>query len=191
MKNLAKNLLNFSGFITKYDIDKNILNINYYKSGKDTYQKVKISDKKKSDLLSKANENSEEFSETWCTRWCVTYRGDDGSIEYGNCTDWDCHTSYYYLSDGSDSDSNGGNGSGSNTSYNSTNKECEKGYTLNYDGKCVAIPFQIDNQLKGKDKKFTPQTEHTKLWKSLMEKALRDSNQVVEAVLAAQDEEKV
>ena len=56
---------------------------------------------------------------------------------------------------------------------------------------CADFAAWLNNQLKGKDKKFTPQTEHTKLWKSLMEKALRDSNQVVEAVLAAQDEEKV
>lgn len=144
-----KELLNFSGFITEYDINKNIVAINYYKNGEDTYQKVKISNKKKDNLLSKANENSEEFSETYCNRWCVTYRGQDGSIEYGNCTDWVCHTSYYYLDEGSNSNNNGGNGDGNNTSYTSTNKECAEGYALNYDGKCVALP-KIINELTGK-----------------------------------------
>ncbi len=144
-----KELLNFSGFITEYDINKNIVAINYYKNGEDTYQKVKVSNKKKDNLLSKANENSEEFSETYCNRWCVTYRGQDGSIEYGNCTDWVCHTSYYYLDEGSNSNNNGGNGDGNNTSYTSTNKECAEGYALNYDGKCVAIP-EIINELTDK-----------------------------------------
>ncbi len=144
-----KNLLNFSGFITKYDINKNIININYYKSGKDTYQKIKTSNKKKDNLLSRADENTVEYSETWCTRWCVTYRGQDGSIEYGNCTEYDCHTSYYYISDGSNSNSNGGNGDGNNTSYSTKTKDCAEGYAPNYDGKCVALP-KIINELIGK-----------------------------------------
>lgn len=144
-----KNLLNFSGFITEYDMNKNVTALKYYKNGKDTYQKVKISNKKKDNLLSKANENSEEFSETNCTRWCQTFEGQDGEKEYRNCTDWVCHTSYYFLDDGSNSNSNGGNGDGNNTSYTSTNKECAEGYALNYDGKCVALP-KIINELEGK-----------------------------------------
>jgi len=51
---------------------------------------------------------------------------------------------------------------------------------------CADFAAWLNNCLKGKDKKFTPKAEHTKLWKSLMEQPLRESNQVVKAVLAAE-----
>ncbi len=56
---------------------------------------------------------------------------------------------------------------------------------------CADFAAWLNSKLIGKDKKFTPQKEHTKLWKSLMEQALRDSNQVIEATLAVQNGEDV
>lgn len=54
---------------------------------------------------------------------------------------------------------------------------------------CADFASWLNDRLKGKDKKFTPKTEHSKLWKSLMAQALRESSQVVDVVLAHQKEE--
>lgn len=46
----------------------------------------------------------------------------------------------------------------------------------------------LNRKIRGKDKKFTPQAEHTKLWKELLLIQLREQNQMVKAVLAATKE---
>lgn len=57
----------------------------------------------------------------------------------------------------------------------------------------VATDFAqwLNKKILGKDKKFTPQAEHTKLWKELMLLQLREQNQMVKAVLATTKEERV
>ena len=51
----------------------------------------------------------------------------------------------------------------------------------------VATDFAqwLNRKIQRQDKKFTPQAEHTKLWKELMLVQLREHNQMVKAVLAA------
>jgi CRISPR-associated protein Csy1 len=46
---------------------------------------------------------------------------------------------------------------------------------------CSDFANWFNGRLKGKDKKFTPQREHTRMWKSIMEKELRDHTQMIEA----------
>jgi CRISPR-associated protein Csy1 len=57
----------------------------------------------------------------------------------------------------------------------------------------VAIDFAhwLNRRIQGNDKKFTPLVEHTKLWKVLMLRQLREQNQMVKAVLAVTKEEQV
>lgn len=43
----------------------------------------------------------------------------------------------------------------------------------------------LNKKIQGKDKKFTPQTEHTKLWRVLMLEELREHRNMVKAVIAA------
>ncbi|HHL31773.1 MAG TPA: hypothetical protein ENJ41_04245, partial [Oceanospirillales bacterium] len=38
----------------------------------------------------------------------------------------------------------------------------------------------LNRQLRGKDKQFTPQTEHTKQWKKLLEQPLREHIEQIE-----------
>jgi CRISPR-associated protein Csy1 len=47
----------------------------------------------------------------------------------------------------------------------------------------------LNRKIQGVDKKFTPQAEHTKLWKDLMMMQLREQSQMVAAVLAKNKEE--
>ncbi|WP_188151015.1 type I-F CRISPR-associated protein Csy1 [Teredinibacter waterburyi] len=49
----------------------------------------------------------------------------------------------------------------------------------------------LNRKIQGKDKKFTPQPEHTKLWSSLMLEQLREHNEMVKVVVAANREEQV
>jgi CRISPR-associated protein Csy1 len=55
----------------------------------------------------------------------------------------------------------------------------------------VAIDFArwLNRKIQGNEKKFTPLAEHTKLWKELMLRQLREQNQMVKAVLAAKKDE--
>ena len=55
----------------------------------------------------------------------------------------------------------------------------------------VATDFAhwLNRRIQGNDKKFTPLAEHTKLWKELMFRQLREQNQMVKAVLAVTKEE--
>ena len=57
----------------------------------------------------------------------------------------------------------------------------------------VATDFArwLNKKIQGKDKKFTPQAEHTKLWIALMAPYLREQNTMVKAVLAHTKEELV
>ena len=57
----------------------------------------------------------------------------------------------------------------------------------------VATDFArwLNKKIRGKDKKFTPQAEHTKLWIELMGPYLREQNTMVKAVLAHTKEELV
>ena len=41
----------------------------------------------------------------------------------------------------------------------------------------------------GKEKKFTPQTEHSQLWTILLEQPLREYNQMIEVDIKFQDRE--
>jgi CRISPR-associated protein Csy1 len=49
---------------------------------------------------------------------------------------------------------------------------------------CADFASWLNWKLVGKEKKFTPQTEHSRLWKKLMEPVLRDSCLMIDAVLA-------
>jgi CRISPR-associated protein Csy1 len=52
---------------------------------------------------------------------------------------------------------------------------------------CVDFSRWLNGRLIGKDKKFTPQSEHTRLWVTLLEQPLREYNQIIEAESAIQD----
>jgi CRISPR-associated protein Csy1 len=47
----------------------------------------------------------------------------------------------------------------------------------------------LNRRLVGKDKKFTPQPEHTRLWATLLEQPIRDYNQMIEADSELKDKE--
>ncbi|GAC34441.1 hypothetical protein GPLA_3553 [Paraglaciecola polaris LMG 21857] len=49
--------------------------------------------------------------------------------------------------------------------------------------------YWLNRKIQGNDKMFTPLVEHTKLWKELMLRQLREQNQMVKAVLAVTKEE--
>lgn len=110
-------LYNFSGFITQYDLNKNVLNAKRYDNGKDTNQVLRI--KKDNELLNRSvdEEGTSEFSETICTRGCWYWEYQDGSREYISCSPWVCNTTTYEVA--------GGNNGGSSFSYN-TNEKVEK-----------------------------------------------------------------
>jgi CRISPR-associated protein Csy1 len=46
---------------------------------------------------------------------------------------------------------------------------------------CNDFARWLNNQLKGQDKKFTPQSEHTRLWKQLFEAPLREDRESIKA----------
>ncbi|MEY3880159.1 MAG: hypothetical protein RIQ94_954 [Pseudomonadota bacterium] len=52
---------------------------------------------------------------------------------------------------------------------------------------CDDFSRWLNRKLVGKDKKFTPQPEHTRLWATLLEQPLREYNQMIEAKSAIQD----
>ena len=144
-------LYNFSGFVSTYDLNKNVIDIKRYNNGIDINQKLSIKDKSKNeDLFAKVNEDTWEYTETTCTRGCWYWEYESGRIEVISCSAWSCTTTTYT---GSRSSGGSGNGGGTSTSYN-THKEtkCTDGYTRNTDsdGKCVKIPPQIFNELTGK-----------------------------------------
>lgn len=45
---------------------------------------------------------------------------------------------------------------------------------------CRDFADWLNGKLKGKDKQFTPQPEHTRMWKNLMEKELREHAQIID-----------
>ena len=50
----------------------------------------------------------------------------------------------------------------------------------------------LNQKLKGKDKKFTPQTEHTRLWKKIFETPLREDSEAIKMEIKySQQKEKV
>ncbi|MFW8602442.1 type I-F CRISPR-associated protein Csy1, partial [Desulfobacterota bacterium M19] len=53
---------------------------------------------------------------------------------------------------------------------------------------CSDFANWLNGRLKGKDKKFTPQREHTQMWKKLMEKELREHVQLIEVDRKFQNE---
>lgn len=55
---------------------------------------------------------------------------------------------------------------------------------------CADFANWLNGRLKGKDKKFTPQPEHTKMWKQLMEKELRIHAQAIDWDIKDQTREK-
>lgn len=54
---------------------------------------------------------------------------------------------------------------------------------------CNDFSRWLNRKLVGKDKKFTPQPEHTRLWATLLEQPLREYNQMIEAYSRLQDKE--
>jgi len=53
---------------------------------------------------------------------------------------------------------------------------------------CADFASWLNRKLIGKDKKFTPQKEHIRLWRSLMEQPLRESSDMIDAVLGSHEE---
>lgn len=54
---------------------------------------------------------------------------------------------------------------------------------------CSDFADWLNGRLKGKDKKFTPQSEHTKMWKNLIKKELREHTQLIDADIKSQNRE--
>lgn len=52
---------------------------------------------------------------------------------------------------------------------------------------CSDFANWLNGRLKGKDKKFTPQREHTRMWKKIMEKELREYAQTIDADIKFQN----
>lgn len=142
-------LYNFSGFVTEYDLNKNVLGIKQYNKGKDTENEIflKTKSKEENSIFARADESTWEYTETICTRGCWYWEYTDGSRENISCSPYSCTTTTY----SGGNFGGGGNGSnGHNTSYNTNeNTECASGYTRNVDGKCM-IDEQIINNLTGK-----------------------------------------
>jgi CRISPR-associated protein Csy1 len=54
---------------------------------------------------------------------------------------------------------------------------------------CSDFSHWLNRRLMGKEKKFTPQTEHSQLWTILLEQPLREYNQMIEVDIKFQDRE--
>ena len=54
---------------------------------------------------------------------------------------------------------------------------------------CSDFANWLNGRLKGKDKKFTPQRKHTRMWKKTMEKELREHAQMIDAGIKIQNRE--
>jgi CRISPR-associated protein Csy1 len=54
---------------------------------------------------------------------------------------------------------------------------------------CNDFANWLNGELRGKDKKFTPQQEHTRMWKYIMEKELREHTQVIDTDIKFQNRE--
>lgn len=55
---------------------------------------------------------------------------------------------------------------------------------------CADFANWLNGRLKGKDKQFTPQSNHTRMWKKLMEKQLREQAQAIDWDIKYQNREK-
>lgn len=104
-------LYGFSGFITQYDLNKNVLEIKKYNKGKDTSQKPRIKTKNETSQFNRAQDEdgTSTFSETICTRGCWYWEYSDGSRETITCSAWSCTTTTYQIP--------GNNNGGNSTSY--------------------------------------------------------------------------
>jgi len=54
---------------------------------------------------------------------------------------------------------------------------------------CSDFANWLNGRLKGKDKKFTPQREHTRMWKNIIKKELREHTQMIDADIKFQNRE--
>ena len=54
---------------------------------------------------------------------------------------------------------------------------------------CTDFANWLNGRLRGKDKKFTPQRRHTRMWKKIMEKELRGYTQMIDADIKFQNRE--
>jgi hypothetical protein len=90
---------NFHGFITKYDLNNNVIAVDRFINGVKSQGQYNIKDKKKTDLLSKANEGCENITETNGIRYCSFWYNPDNlddveiidcNIEYETTTYEDC-----------------------------------------------------------------------------------------------------
>ena len=54
---------------------------------------------------------------------------------------------------------------------------------------CSDFANWLNGRLKGKDKKFTPQPEHTRMWKNIMKKELREHTEIVDLDIVYQKKE--
>lgn len=166
-------LYNFTGFVTLYDLNKNVLDIKQYNKGEDTLKKISIGSKSKDEnsVLARVDESTWEYTETICTRGCWYWEYSNGSRETISCSPWECTTTTYSGSGG-----NGSGNSGNNTSYNTNeNTECAEGYTYDEEGKC-RLDEQIVNNLTGNEKCVYEKLKELDLFKSTIKKFGNGSN---------------
>ena len=117
---------NFHGFITKYDLNKNVIAIDRFINGVKSENKFTINEKKKSDLLGKVDEECNVSSEIIRTEDCMFWYNpktvDDpikkGDVEIITCS----YTTsvIYYNSCGGNSGNNTSSGGGVTVITNST-----------------------------------------------------------------------
>lgn len=106
--NLSYNdLKNYSGFITKFDLNKNVLSVDKYSNGIKSKVKYSFKDNKKSDLLSKVDESCTTVTETIIVENCIYWEYEStGRIEIIEC--WIDDISQSYISCSEDGSGNEG-----------------------------------------------------------------------------------
>jgi len=111
-----KELIGFSGFVTTFNLNKQVISVKEIKDGVNTFKKIKYKEKTNNDnsLMSREDEPDNATSETICTRTCWYEEYSDGSRKYFFCGSWVC-TDISYSATG-----NGGSGGGSGANEGST-----------------------------------------------------------------------
>ncbi|WKD85692.1 hypothetical protein KCTC32516_01037 [Polaribacter huanghezhanensis] len=102
----------FHGFITKYDLNKNVIAVNRFINGIKTQGNFTIKDKKKNDLLSRANEDCLLVSESITTEYCMFWYNPDNFDEVEIII---CNTDTQTITYEDCSGSSGGGGGGGTT----------------------------------------------------------------------------
>ncbi len=137
----TNNIKDFTGFVTVFDIDKNMTSVGRYMDGeksKRKYQYASNEETKGDGLLPYVEPSCLLRVESYmCTRTCYWVGNPDNII---SCTGWDCEVDYYYTCvDGEDGGGNPDEGSNSYSSSTTVKVEAEDRIINELTGKALCV----------------------------------------------------